>query len=234
MTVHWTYAPVPDLKNSEIACRTASTELAQAGHFHDQAQIAVVTEGWRSFTTALGTYIARPGDIAVIPPRMFHAPSMEARSAASILYLESSHPIARAVREPAIIDGNGAEHWLDILDRVGSALPSQVAEQEITSDKFISLVVETRLSVHQIAEELDLTTDGFIRCFAKAVGATPAKYRIAHRLTIARKMLREGLVPADAAYAAGFADQSHLGRCFLKAYGTTPAAYRTTWRHDPG
>jgi len=233
MTVHWAYAPVPDLKNSEIACRTASTELTQVGHFHDQAQIAVVIEGWRSFTTALRTYIARPGDIAVIPPRMFHAPSMEGRSAVSILYLESDHPIARAVREPAIIDGNGAEHWLDVLDRVGSALPSQVAEQEITSGKFISLVVETQLSVHQIAEKLDLTTDGFIRCFAKVVGATPAKYRIAHRLTIARKMLRDGLMPADAAYGAGFADQSHLGRCFLRAYGTTPAAYRAIWQHTP-
>jgi len=40
------YTPVPDLKNSEMACRTASTELRQTGHFHDQAQIAVVIAGW--------------------------------------------------------------------------------------------------------------------------------------------------------------------------------------------
>jgi len=233
MTNHWAYAPVSDLENSETASRTPSTELTQAGHFHDQAQIALVVKGWRSFATALGTYVARAGDIAVIPSRMFHTPSMEARSAVSILYLDSSHPIARAVREPAVIDGKGAEHWFEVLDCVGSALPSQAAEQKLAPDKFISLVVETQLSMHQIAEKLDLSTDGFIRCFAKAVGVTPAKYRIAHRLTIARKMLREGFLPADAAYAAGFADQSHLGRCFLRAYGTTPAAYRTAWRHDP-
>jgi AraC-like DNA-binding protein len=233
MTIYWAYAPVPGLNESETASRTASTELTQAGHFHDQAQIALVIEGWRSFTTALGTYIAQAGNIAVVPPRMFHAPSMQASSVVSILYLEPNHPIASAIREPAIIDSKGAVDWSEVLDCVGSALPSQVAEREIAPDKFVSLVVETRLSMNQIAEKLDLTTDGFIRCFAKAIGVTPAKYRIAHRLTIARKLLREGLMPAEAAYAAGFSDQSHLGRCFLRAYGTTPAAYRTIWPYNP-
>jgi hypothetical protein len=58
MTINWTYAPLPDLGNREIASRTASTELTQAGHFHDQTQIALVTHGWRLFTTALGIYVA--------------------------------------------------------------------------------------------------------------------------------------------------------------------------------
>ena len=39
-------------------------------------------------------------------------------------------------------------------------------------------------------------------------------------------MLRSGTPPAQAAFASGFADQSHLGRWFRRAYGLSPSAYR--------
>jgi transcriptional regulator GlxA family with amidase domain len=88
------------------------------------------------------------------------------------------------------------------------------------------VITQDNSSMGDIAEKYGYSPDGFIRLFCKLVGTTPAKYRIAHRLTVARSMIRGGATLADAAFAAGFADQSHLGRCFLRAYGTTPAAYR--------
>ncbi|MGI9506756.1 MAG: helix-turn-helix domain-containing protein, partial [Geminicoccaceae bacterium] len=62
------------------------------------------------------------------------------------------------------------------------------------------------------------------------MGMTPHAYRIAERASLARAKLRRGEKPAFAAYDAGFADQSHLGRVFRKAFGTTPARYRQAWR----
>jgi AraC-like DNA-binding protein len=40
-----------------------------------------------------------------------------------------------------------------------------------------------------------------------------------------RRSLSEGASLADAALAAGFADQSHMSRHFKRAYGLTPAAW---------
>jgi len=81
----------------------------------------------------------------VIPPRLFHTPSMEVSSVVSILYLNPDHPIARAIYEPAIIDGKGAAHWSEILDHVGSARPCPVAGSDTAHGEFILRVIETRL-----------------------------------------------------------------------------------------
>ena len=45
------------------------------------------------------------------------------------------------------------------------------------------------------------------------------------RLDRARRLLAQGVAPAEAAAATDFSDQSHLGRLFREAYGTTPARY---------
>ena len=64
------------------------------------------------------------------------------------------------------------------------------------------------------------------RKFARYVGMPPHAYRLASRLNCARQMLKQGDPIAEAAAAAGFADQSHLGRLFRRCFGTTPASYR--------
>jgi transcriptional regulator GlxA family with amidase domain len=99
-------------------------------------------------------------------------------------------------------------------------------EQLQVSSTLTELVTHANSSVDEVAAALGYSTDGFIRSFFRSVGTTPGQYRIAHRLTTARLLIREGADLADAAFAAGFSDQSHLGRCFLRAFGTTPAAYR--------
>ncbi len=41
----------------------------------------------------------------------------------------------------------------------------------------------------------------------------------------ARSLIRRGSSLADAAAAAGFADQSHMTRLFVRAYGVSPRRY---------
>lgn len=71
-------------------------------------------------------------------------------------------------------------------------------------------------------------TDRFrlTRAFSAAYGLSPHAYLVQRRLNRARFLLSRGESPAAAAAAAGFADQSHLGRWFRRAFGMTPAAYR--------
>jgi len=64
------------------------------------------------------------------------------------------------------------------------------------------------------------------RAFKAAFGLPPHAYLVQLRLSMARRLLARGVVPAQVAGELGFADQSHLGRWFLRAYGLTPSSYR--------
>ena len=54
---------------------------------------------------------------------------------------------------------------------------------------------------------------------------TPHAYLVQRRLAVARGLLDAGTGIADAAAAAGFADQAHLTRLFRRSLGFTPAVY---------
>jgi AraC-like DNA-binding protein len=60
------------------------------------------------------------------------------------------------------------------------------------------------------------------RDFRALLGTSPYRYLQHRRIDLAKRLLREGANLAEAAYGAGFADQSHLGRTFRKAVGLTP------------
>jgi len=63
------------------------------------------------------------------------------------------------------------------------------------------------------------------RQFRAAFGTSPSRFRTLRRLDQARRLLSDGVAPADAAAASGFADQSHMTRQFKRAYGLTPARW---------
>jgi len=228
MPIHWNYMPALEGEHSEMAHRTATSELFQAGHFHDQAQIVAVSAGWRSFATPSGTFRVEAGDILAIPSGMFHTPRNSEESSVLVLFLDKDHPVARGIRQPSVTNGRGAKRLDEILDCVATrSVGHRTPEQLQISSTLTKLITQNESSVRDVADGLGYSPDGFARSFCRWVGTTPAKYRIAHRLTMARSMIREGAMLADVTFATGFADQSHLGRCFLRAFGTTPAAYRS-------
>ncbi len=65
-----------------------------------------------------------------------------------------------------------------------------------------------------------------LRGFARETGTTPHAYLLQRRVRLARQFLVAGRALADAAFAAGFADQSHMTRAFRRQFGVTPARYR--------
>jgi len=64
------------------------------------------------------------------------------------------------------------------------------------------------------------------RAFREVYGLSPSDYQRQARLRQARRLIRAGWGIAEAATAAGFADQSHLNRWFTRCYGVTPGVYR--------
>ncbi len=68
------------------------------------------------------------------------------------------------------------------------------------------------------------------RQFRAMLGTSPYRYLTMRRLDHARASIRGGASLADAALAAGFADQSHMTRQFKRAYGLPPGRWTAIHR----
>lgn len=89
------------------------------------------------------------------------------------------------------------------------------------------------IGLEELARAAGVDRFRLTRAFKAAFGLAPHAYLVQLRLSRARRLLADGLSPAETAAALGFADQSHLGRWFRRAYGLTPAAYRARCSNLP-
>lgn len=80
-------------------------------------------------------------------------------------------------------------------------------------------------SLTALAEEAGISVEHLVRSFTGAFGLPPMAWVMQKRLGHARRLLRQGLAPAEIAAALGFADQSHLHRAFKRVSGMTPARF---------
>jgi AraC-like DNA-binding protein len=85
-----------------------------------------------------------------------------------------------------------------------------------------------KLSIEDLAMAAGRSRYTVYRAFVSAYGLSPSEYQRQLRLSSARRLLADGVAPADAAAAAGFADQAHLTRWFRRCYGITPAVYQSS------
>jgi AraC-like DNA-binding protein len=81
------------------------------------------------------------------------------------------------------------------------------------------------LTLADLAADTGLSRFQLLRGFAHEMGLPPHAYRVQRRIALARQSIARGATLADAAAAAGFADQSHMTRAFVRLLGVTPANY---------
>ncbi|ADD41858.1 helix-turn-helix domain-containing protein [Stackebrandtia nassauensis] len=67
-----------------------------------------------------------------------------------------------------------------------------------------------------------------VRSFSRAFGLAPHQFLTGRRVDLARRLLLDGMPPAQAAVASGHHDQSHLTRHFKRVVGTTPGRFATS------
>lgn len=86
------------------------------------------------------------------------------------------------------------------------------------------------LTLADLAAESGMSRFQLLRGFAHEMGLPPHAYRMQRRVILARQLIARGAPLADAAAAAGFADQSHMTRAFVRLLGITPANYASATR----
>jgi len=85
---------------------------------------------------------------------------------------------------------------------------------------------EVPTTLDELARLCGVSRFQLIRGFVRDVGITPHAYLLQRRVGLARRLLTAGSSPSDAAFRAGFADQSHLTRAFVRQFGITPGRYK--------
>ena len=85
-------------------------------------------------------------------------------------------------------------------------------------------------SLAGLAREAQMSRFQFLRSFHAETGMTPNAYHLQRRLLAARVLIHNGQSLAEAALAAGFADQSHLTRHFTRRFGFSPGAFQRAVR----
>jgi AraC-like DNA-binding protein len=81
-------------------------------------------------------------------------------------------------------------------------------------------------SLEQLAAEVGSTPFALLRAFKNAYGLPPHAWLTGARVGAARRLLEQGVTPADTAATVGFTDQPHLNRHFTRIVGVPPGAYQ--------
>lgn len=87
--------------------------------------------------------------------------------------------------------------------------------------------IETELTLHEMAEAVQLSLAHFSQMFRKSTGESPHQFVLRHRIERAKQMLRAAEARVlDVAVACGFKTQQHFARVFRRVCGATPTEYR--------
>lgn len=87
---------------------------------------------------------------------------------------------------------------------------------------------DQHLPLEELAQWVSLDPLYLIRVFKKTVGISPHSYQIQKRIAHVQQQLRAGASLAEASFACGFFDQSHMARAFKKVVGVTPGSFRNS------
>ncbi len=119
--------------------------------------------------------------------------------------------------------------FADLLDGASRADRTKQKPLRLASlSRVRDLIVADPTSPHSI-ETLEgvsgLDRWALARQFRAAFGTSPSSFRTMRQLDRARRLIECGVPLAEAAFDAGFADQSHMSRMFKRTYGLTPGRW---------
>ena len=125
-----------------------------------------------------------------------------------------------ALRKLVLHHGDWGGRRREAVESFGSQSRLSIYEQVIEDN------LSAELDLQILAQAAAVTRFQVIRDFKKGMGLTPAAFIRDRKVRRANLLIQQGSSLADAAFAAGFSDQSHLSRIFRAAHGMTPGMFR--------
>lgn len=103
---------------------------------------------------------------------------------------------------------------------------------KIVADTFsyIEEHISEGITLHALAEHVHHNGDYLSRCFKAVTGVSLQQFIISKKLTLAQKLLREGISPGEVCYMTGFGDYSNFSRTFSNHVGQSPKQFQRSWR----
>ncbi len=223
---------------------------ATGRHHHGRAQLLYATQGVMRIETEEAAFVVPPGRALWVPAALPHEVRMQGPVAMRTLFLREDAaargprattvmavtPLLRelilaACAEPPDWDetGRAAHVAALILDEIARAPPLAWLGLPVLRDARLRRLAEAL----QADPARDLTLEGWAmqcgasprtltRLFRRETGMSFGRWRQALRLAEAAALLAQGVAPARAAAAVGYASAPAFGAAFRAALGVTP------------
>jgi len=107
---------------------------------------------------------------------------------------------------------------------------SEPSEQVTRVCEYLENNYMNSIALDDLSELTGLSKYYLLRCFTKQKGISPYSYLETIRISKAKKLLEQGMMPVDAALQTGFTDQSHFSNFFKKYIGLTPKQYKNMYK----
>lgn len=205
-------------------------------HRHQAGYAALVLEGHYDERSVDGRFACGPGTVVVHPPHHLHVNDFGTRRVRVLNVplpdtMGSSTYRVVVARDPGYLErvmrADASAAAVCVASETLPVEPADAAEwladmaaqlRDVTVDGASSTVAA-------IARSVGRTPEYASRAFTHHFGVGPCAYRREYRLRIALTLMGTGTPISAAASAAGFADQSHLGRELKRATGLTPRRF---------
>ena len=201
------------------------------GEVHDGRPLGAEWRGWRMVhlePDALAALAGYSGDIALARPVFADPPLRHClRQLLAALERWQGGAADTLACEELLVRACGellARHATGAAPRHDASADLAVVRERIGDD----LVHAPSLA--ELAALAGTSRFQLLRRFAAAYGLTPYAWLVQHRAERARRLNARGTALAEAAAAAGFADQSHMTRLFARQFGFTPGAWQRATR----
>jgi AraC-like DNA-binding protein len=126
---------------------------------------------------------------------------------------------------PAVIAGLSDALWRRCDRKIGQSRRPDDNAAVKRARAFLDTAIESSVTAEDLERETGTDRFSLARSFRALIGTSPHRYLVGRRLLRVRAGIAGGLALAEAAVAAGFADQSHMARHFKARFGITPGRY---------
>ena len=206
-----------------VEAAAGNTITVNPGEVHDGAPLGDAPRAWRMLYLEPAIVRAAAEDIFEGRPREeFYAPVLDDKRIAGLV----SRVLALLLDNQAASLGREEQLLLLLAAVLREEAPRQDGPAAINrARERLDGDPASAVTLDDLAGDCGLGRFRLVRDFARLTGLTPHAYLLQRRTELARRLIAAGTPLAEAAAAAGFADQSHMTRNFTRRYGYTPGAY---------